>query len=67
MGAIPEPIARAEIPISPETIVKIPLVEAAIRATPGIKKLGGRILMTACYDAKQMFVAQALEADFIAP
>ena len=37
MGAIPEPIARAEIPISPETIVKIPLVEAAIRATPGIK------------------------------
>lgn len=50
-----------------ETIVKIPLVEAAIRATPGIKELGGRILMTACYDAKQMFVAQALEADFIAP
>jgi transaldolase len=50
-----------------ETVVKIPLVEAAIRATPGIKALGGRILMTACYDAKQMFVAKALGADFIAP
>lgn len=50
-----------------ETIVKIPLVEAAIRATPAIKALGGRILMTACYDAKQMFVAKALGADFIAP
>lgn len=50
-----------------ETVVKIPLVEHAIRATPGIKALDGRILMTACYDAKQMFVAQALGADFIAP
>jgi len=50
-----------------ETVVKIPLVEAAIRATPAIKALGGRILMTACYDANQMFVARALGADFIAP
>lgn len=50
-----------------ETVVKIPLVEDAIRATPEVKALGGRILMTACYDAKQMFVAQALGADFIAP
>lgn len=50
-----------------ETVVKIPLVETAIRATPAIKSLGGRILMTACYDAKQMFVAQGLGADFIAP
>jgi transaldolase len=50
-----------------ETVVKIPLVDAAIRATPSIKALGGRILMTACYDAKQMFVAQALRADYIAP
>ena len=50
-----------------ETVVKIPLVDAAIRATPAIKTLGGRILMTACYDAKQMFVAQALHADYIAP
>jgi len=50
-----------------EIVIKIPLVEEAIRVTPDIKKLGGRILMTACYDAKQMFVAKALEADFIAP
>lgn len=50
-----------------EVVVKIPLVEDAIRVTPAIKALGGRILMTACYDAKQMFVAKALRADFIAP
>ncbi|KIN60669.1 putative fructose-6-phosphate aldolase (FSA) [Sulfitobacter noctilucae] len=50
-----------------ETIVKIPLVEDAIRATPAIKELGGRILMTACYDAKQMITAKALGAEFIAP
>ena len=50
-----------------EAVEKIPLVERAIRATPAIKALGGRVLMTACYDAKQMFVAQALGADFIAP
>ncbi len=29
--------------------------------------LGGPILMTACYDAKQMFVATALHAEYIAP
>ena len=50
-----------------EAVVKIPLVETAIRATPAIKALGGRILMTACYDAKQMFIARAQGADFIAP
>lgn len=50
-----------------ETVVKIPLVEQAIRATGAIRALGGRVLMTACYDAKQMFVANALGADFIAP
>ncbi len=50
-----------------QTVVKIPLVEPAIRATPDIKALGGPILMTACYDAKQMFIAQALDADFIPP
>lgn len=50
-----------------EAVVKIPLVEEAIRVTPAIRSLGGRILMTACYDAKQMIVAKALGADFIAP
>lgn len=50
-----------------ETVVKIPLVAPAVRATPAIKALGGRILMTACYDAKQMLVAQGLGADYIAP
>lgn len=62
-GALYEAGASAGI----ETVVKIPLVESAIRATPAIKSLGGRILMTACYDARQMFVATALKADFIAP
>lgn len=50
-----------------QVVIKVPLVEAAIRAVPEIKALGGPILMTAAYDAKQMFVASALGADFIAP
>lgn len=50
-----------------ETIVKIPLTNQAIRTVGSVNNLGGRVLMTACYDAKQMFVATALGADFIAP
>jgi transaldolase len=49
------------------TVVKVPLTEEGIRAVPSIKALGGAILMTAAYDAKQMFVATALGADYIAP
>jgi len=49
------------------TVVKVPLTEAGIRAVPTIKALGGRILVTAAYDAKQMLVACALGADYIAP
>ena len=49
------------------TVVKVPLTEEGIRATPSIKTLGGAVLMTAAYDAKQMFVATALGADYIAP
>ncbi len=49
------------------TVVKVPLTEQGIRAVPAIKALGGPILMTAAYDAKQMFVATALGADYIAP
>ncbi|RYH09300.1 transaldolase family protein [Tropicimonas sp. IMCC6043] len=48
-------------------VIKVPLTEPAIRAMPGIKTLGGPILMTACYSAKQMFVASALGAEYIAP
>ena len=50
-----------------DTVVKIPLIETAIRKTADVAALGGRILMTACYDAKQMFVAQSLNANYIAP
>ena len=49
------------------TVVKVPLTEEGIRAIPEIKSLGGPILATACYDAKQMFVACAAGADYIAP
>ena len=49
------------------TVVKVPLVEAAIREVPRLKARGCPILMTACYDAKQMFVATGLGAEFIAP
>lgn len=48
-------------------VIKIPLTEPAIRMVPAVKALGGPILMTACYNAKQMFVASALGADYIAP
>lgn len=49
------------------TVVKVPLVEGAIRRVPDLKAMGCPILMTACYDAKQMYVAAGLGADFIAP
>jgi len=50
-----------------QTVVKVPLSEPGIRAVQGIKALRGPILMTAAYDAKQMFVATALGADYVAP
>jgi len=50
-----------------DTVVKIPLTEAGIRSVPLVKPLGGRILMTAAHDAKQICVAIALGADYIAP
>ncbi|MDV7145353.1 transaldolase family protein [Tropicimonas sp. TH_r6] len=51
-----------------QVVIKVPLIEPTIRAVPGMKSaLGGPILMTACYDAKQMFVASALGAEYIAP
>lgn len=51
-----------------QVVIKVPLVESAIRSVPALKaSLGGPILMTACYDAKQMFVATALKAEYIAP
>lgn len=49
------------------TVVKVPLTEAGIRTVPAIKALGGPVLMTAAYDAKQMFAATGLGAEYIAP
>lgn len=50
-----------------ECVVKIPLSFHGIRIAPKIKRMGGKILLTACYDAKQMITATALEAHYIAP
>jgi len=50
-----------------QTVVKVPLTGGGIRMLPSIRALGGPILVTAAYDAKQMFVACALGADYIAP
>lgn len=50
-----------------EAVIKIPMVEAALRVVPQIKSLQGKILLTACYSAKQAIIADVLEADFIAP
>ena len=49
------------------TVVKIPMTPDALRAVPSIKALGGPILLTAVYDPKQVIVAKALDADFVAP
>ena len=48
-------------------MVKVPLTEAGIRKVPAIKALGGPVLVTAAYDAKQMYAASALGAEYIAP
>ena len=48
-------------------MIKIPLVQPAIAQVPKLKALGGKILMTACYDAVQCLTAIALEADYLAP
>jgi transaldolase len=50
-----------------DCVVKIPLNTWGISLTPKIQALGGKTLMTACYDAKQMITANALGADYIAP
>ena len=50
-----------------ECVVKIPLNTWGISMTSKIQALGGKTLMTACYDAKQMITANALGADYIAP
>jgi transaldolase len=50
-----------------ETVIKIPLTQRGIFLTPKIQSLGGKVLMTACYSAKQMIIAQALGATYIAP
>ena len=49
------------------TVVKVPLVAASIRTVPGLRRAGCPVLMTACYAPKQMLVASALGAEFIAP
>ncbi len=48
-------------------VVKVPLTPEGIRAAAVLRREGQRVTMTACYAAKQMLVASALEADYIAP
>ena len=50
-----------------DCVVKIPLSLGGVGMVPKIKNLGGKILLTACYDAKQFVTAAALKADYIAP
>ena len=50
-----------------ECVVKIPLTLEGVAMVPKIKRMGGKILLTACFDAKQMITASALDADYIAP
>ena len=50
-----------------ECVIKIPLTHFGILLAPKIKNLGAKILMTACYEPKQMITACALKADYVAP
>ena len=50
-----------------ECVIKIPLTFEGISLAPKIKKFGAKILMTACYEPKQMITACALKADYVAP
>ena len=50
-----------------ECVIKIPLTFAGISLAPKIKEFGAKILMTACYEPKQMITACALKADYVAP
>ena len=50
-----------------ECVIKIPLTFEGISLAPKIKEFGAKILMTACYEPKQMITACALKADYVAP
>ena len=46
--------------------MKIPLSLDGIAIVSKVKSMGGKILLTACCDAKQMIIASALEVDYVA-
>ena len=48
-------------------VCKIPLTEPGVRLARSVIGAEIPVLMTACYHAKQMYVAQSLGAQFIAP
>ena len=50
-----------------DCVIKIPLTFEGISLAPKIKEFGAKILMTACYEPKQMITACALKADYVAP
>ena len=62
-----ENIYEIEQSVGIECVVKIPLSFEGIALVPKIKSIGSKIALTACYDAKQMITASALEVDYIAP
>lgn len=49
------------------TVAKIPLTAARRDLVPRIHALGMPFLMTACYNARQMAIAQAVGAAYVAP
>lgn len=62
-AALQEAGARAGI----SAVVKIPLTAARRDLVPRIRAMGMPFLMTACYNARQMAIAQAIGAAYIAP
>lgn len=49
------------------TVVKIPLIPFGIGIASHLKSQGGKVLMTACYSAKQYITSASIGSDYIAP
>lgn len=73
IGATPAEMvsfAQTVVGLAPDrVVVKLPLTRAGIQAAAQLRAVhpATRLTMTACYAAKQMLVAAALDADYIAP
>lgn len=62
-----EPAATALAELDPRVVVKLPAIDAALRAVPVLKGAGARVLVTAVANPLQGLWAAERGADFVAP